>query len=85
LRSLITSDGRSSQEIKQRIGQAKTAFIKKKKILFSKKISRKTKKTFLKTFIWSVALYGCKTWVINKKEKRSLEAFEMWCGDAWKR
>jgi len=69
LGSLITSDGRSSQEIKQRIGQAKTAFIKKKKILVSKKINRATKKTFLKTFVWSVALYGCETWVINEKEK----------------
>lgn len=70
LRSLITSDGRSSQEIKQRIGQAKTAFIKKKKILVSKKINRATKNTFLKKIVWSVALYGCETWVINEKEKK---------------
>ncbi|XP_050431417.1 uncharacterized protein LOC126839986 [Adelges cooleyi] len=82
LGSLITSDGKSSQEIKQRIGQAKAAFIKKKKILVSQKISREIKKTFLRTFVWSVALYGCETWVINEKEKRSLEAFEMWC---WRR
>jgi len=47
--------------------------------LVSKKISSATQKTFLKTLVWSVALYGCKTWVINEKEKRSLEAFEMWC------
>uniref|UniRef100_A0A2S2NHJ5 Uncharacterized protein n=1 Tax=Schizaphis graminum TaxID=13262 RepID=A0A2S2NHJ5_SCHGA len=72
LGSLITSDERSSQEIKQRIGQVKTAFIKKKKILVSKKISRATKKTFLKIFVWSVALHGYETWVINKKKKRSL-------------
>lgn len=77
LGSLITSDGRSSQEIKHRIGQAKTALIKKKNILVSKKISREIKKTFLKTFVWSVALYGCETWIINENEKRSLEAFEM--------
>jgi hypothetical protein len=51
LGSSITLDGRSSQEIKQRIGQAKTAFIKKKKMLVSKKISRVTKKIFLKIFI----------------------------------
>ncbi|VVC36881.1 Reverse transcriptase domain [Cinara cedri] len=82
LESLITSDGRSSQAIKQRIGQAKTTFIKKKKILVSKKISRAIKKNFLKTFVWSVTLYGCETWVINEKEKKFPEAFEMWC---WKR
>jgi len=58
MESLITSDGRNSQEIKQRIGQAKSSFIKKKKILVLKKISRAIKKTFLKTFVWSFALYG---------------------------
>lgn len=51
LGNLITADGRSSQEIKYRIGQAKTAFKKKKRILASKKINRKIKKTFLKTFV----------------------------------
>lgn len=37
LGSSITDDGRSMQDIKQRIGQEKTEFIKKKKILILKK------------------------------------------------
>lgn len=78
LGNLITSARRSSPETKQRIGQAKTAFINKNTILVSKKIRRAIKKSFLKTFVWSVAFYGCGTWVINETEKWSLEAFEMW-------
>lgn len=38
-----------------------------------------TKKRLIKTYGWSVVLYGSKTWTINKKEKNMLEAFEMWC------
>ncbi|KAF0771869.1 Reverse transcriptase domain-containing protein [Aphis craccivora] len=33
----------------------------------------------IKTYVWSVALYGSETWTINKKEKAMLEALEMWC------
>ena len=28
--------------------------------------------------MWSVALYGSESWVINKAEERYLESFEMW-------
>lgn len=38
-----------------------------------------TKKRIIKSYVWSVALYGSETWIINKKERDLLEAFEMWC------
>lgn len=38
-----------------------------------------TKKMLIKTYVWSVALYGSKTWTINKKEKDILEALKMKC------
>lgn len=74
--NLITADERSSQEIKQRTGQAESFYQEKED---SRKINKEIKKTFVKTFIWSVALYCCETWVMNEMEKKSLEAFEMWC------
>jgi len=37
------------------------------------------KKTFLKTFVHSVVVYGCKTWVMNETDKRFLKAFVVWC------
>ena len=27
----------------------------------------------------SIALYGCETWTTGTKERRRLEALEMWC------
>lgn len=38
-----------------------------------------TKKMLIKTYVWSVALYGSKTWTINKKEKDILEELKMRC------
>lgn len=51
-------------------------------MLTSKKIHLNIKKRLIKTYVWSVATYGCETWVINDTEKKKLEAFEMWC---WRR
>ncbi|KAL4132882.1 hypothetical protein QTP88_009959 [Uroleucon formosanum] len=82
LGSKITSDGKSVHEIKQRIALAKIAFSKKHKLLTSKNIHLNIKKRLIKTYVWSVATYGCETWVINDTEKKQLEAFEMWC---WRR
>ena len=82
LGSKITSDGKNVHEIKQRITLAKIAFSKKQKLLTSKKIHLNIKKRLIKTYVWSVATYGCETWVINDTEKKKLEAFEMWC---WRR
>ena len=32
----------------------------------------------VKAFVWSVALYGSKTWTLQKEDIRRLEAFEIW-------
>jgi len=42
----------------------------------------KVRKHFIKMYAWSMALYGCETWILNKAEQQTLESFEMWC---WKR
>lgn len=78
-RSTITKHGRSKKDIIQRIQQAKVAFYRKKQLLTSNKISLNARKRFLKTYIWSIALYGCETWTTSESEKKRLEAFEQWC------
>jgi len=85
LESKITSHGKSIHEIKQHIALAITAFSKKHKLLTSKKIHLNIKKRLIKTYVWSVATYGCETWVINNTEKKKLEAFEMCCRRRMKR
>ena len=78
LGSIIKKDNRSKRDIKSRIAQAKKAFAEKRNLLTST-IEISIRKRFLKTYVWSVALYGCETWTIGKEEKRRIEAFEMWC------
>ena len=55
------------------------AFNKKSKILQSTNVELDTRKQLLKTFVWSIILYGCETWTISESDKNALEAFEMWC------
>jgi len=69
-------------EIKSRIGQAKTAFMNKRNLLCSKNMSINLRKRLIKVYVWSVALYECETWVLNKMEQKFFESFEMWC---WRR
>ena len=78
LGSKITSDCRSNADIKSRLAQARNAFLKKRDLLRSS-IDLNVRKSFLKVFVWSVALYGSETWTISPVEKRRIEAFEMWC------
>ena len=32
--------------------------------------------------VFSVVMYGCESWTINKAERRRIDAFELWC---WRR
>ena len=79
LGSIISSDGKCKKEIIKRICQAKVAFNKKRSLFTSKNIDLRIRKKLLKTYIWSIMLYGCETWIIAKEERRRIEAFEMWC------
>lgn len=47
----ITSEGKSTREIKQHMALAKTAFSKKHKLFTSKKIQLNTRKRFIKTYV----------------------------------
>jgi hypothetical protein len=33
----------------------------------------------VKSYIWSIALYGTKTWTLRKLDQKYLESFEMGC------
>jgi len=41
-------------------------------------ISLRLKKRMVIAFVWSVALYGSKTWTLQKEDIRRLKAFEIW-------
>jgi hypothetical protein len=77
LGSWITAEGRSDKEIGCRIGMAKKAWGDKRKLLTGS-LDIGLRKRLMKAYIWSIALYGCETWTVRKREESKLEAFEMW-------
>ena len=78
----ITEDGRSTQEVKERIAMAKQAYIAKRKLFDNKALTYALRKRLVKTYVWSIALYGAETWTVGRDEMRRMEALEMWC---WRR
>ena len=58
LGSLVTSDAKSDQEIKRRIGIAKTAFKGMSNVLTARDINNQTKLRIIKCYIWSAMLYA---------------------------
>ena len=55
----------------------KEAFNKKGDLMRGS-LSLHLKKCMVKSFVWSVALYGSKLWTLPKEDIRRLEAFEIW-------
>jgi hypothetical protein len=77
--STITEGGKNREDIMQRIREAKVSFNYKKQLFCSNNLSLETKKTLIKSCIWSVALYGSEKWTLVKNEKRVINAFETRC------
>ena len=54
--SLITEDARYEVEVKKRIGIAKKTFSDTRNLLTNRKLSIRTSKNMMKTYIWSTLL-----------------------------
>jgi hypothetical protein len=86
--STITGGWKNTEDIIQRTKEAKVMFNNKKQLLGSNNVSLEMKKNIIKSFIWSVALYGSETWTLGKNEEMVVNAFgtfetyETWC---WRR
>ena len=51
-------------------------------VLKSRDITLPTKVHLVKTLVFPVVTYGCKSWTVKKAEHRRIDAFELWC---WRR
>ena len=51
-------------------------------IFKSRDIALPTKVRLVKAMVFPVVLYGCESWTVKKAERRSIDAFELWC---WRR
>ena len=47
--------------------------------LKSKDITLPTKVHLVKAMVFSVVMYGCKSWTTKKAERRRIDSFELWC------
>jgi len=79
LGATIDSDGRSSNEIRIRIAQTKSAFAELANILTNPRISFKTRKIVLDRHVIAVMAHGSAAWTISKNTVSTINATEMWC------
>ena len=78
----ITADGDCSHGIKRCLLLGRKAMTNLNSILKSRDITLPTKIHLVKAMVFTVVMYGCKSWTIKKAEHRRIDAFELWC---WKR
>ncbi|KAL1447016.1 hypothetical protein WDU94_015647 [Cyamophila willieti] len=78
LGTIINESWDNSQEIRCRIGKAKTAFLTMAKVFKSHNLTLETKIRLLKCYVYSVLLYGVETWTLKGETISKLQAFEMW-------
>ena len=82
LGSKITADGDCSHEIKGHLLLGRKARTNLDSILKRRDITLLTKVHIVKAMVFPVVMYGCESWSIKKAERRTIDAFELWC---WRR
>ena len=82
LGSKITADSDWSHEIKRCLLLGRKAMTNLDSILKSRVITLPTKVPIVKAMVFPVVMYGCEGWTIKKAERRTIDAFELWC---WRR
>ena len=79
LSSKITADGDCSHETERRLFLGRKVMTNLDNILKSRDNTLPTKVHLVKALVFSVVMYGCKSWTIKKAECRRIDAFELWC------
>ena len=80
--SKITADGDCSHEIKRRLLLGRKVMTNLDSILKSRDITLPTKVRLVKSMVFPVVMYGCKSWTMKKAERQRIDAFELCC---WRR
>ena len=82
LGSKITADGDYSHETKRLLLLGRKAMTNLDSTLDSKDNTLPTKVYLVKSMVFPVIMYGCKSWSLKKAECQGIDAFELWC---WRR
>ena len=78
----ITADADCSHEIKRHLLLGIKAMTNRASILKSRDTALPTKVCLVKTMVFQVVMYRCKSWTIKKAESQRIDAFKLWC---WRR
>jgi len=76
---MITEDAGCSKEIRGKLARGQRAETGMKQIWKCQGIKLTTKVRLMKDLVWPVAIYGCESWTIKKRNEQRIEAFEMKC------
>ena len=76
LGSTMTSDAKSTVDIRCRIAAAKSVFTEMKAVLTNLKVPFELRYRILKCYIAPILLYGSENWTLNKRDIRKIKAAE---------
>ena len=77
--SKITADSDCSHEIKRCLLLERKVMTNLDSILKGRDVTLPTKVHLVKAMVFPVVMYGCENWTVKKAERRSIDAFELWC------
>ena len=80
--SRVTVDSNYSHKIKRCLLLGRKAMTNLDSALKSKDITLLTNVCLVKAMVFTVVVYGCKSWTIEKAEHQRTDAFKPWC---WRR
>ena len=80
--SKITAHDGCSHEIKRCLVLGRKGMTNLDSILKSRDITLPTNVHLVKAVVFTVVMYGCKSWTIKNAEHWRIDAFELWC---WRR
>ena len=67
-----------------RIAITKAAF-NKKKTLFTSKLDLNLRKKLVKSYVWSMAVYGAESWMLRATDQKRLESLKCGAAEGWRR
>ena len=79
LGATVTTTGGATEDINKRIGKARQAFYRLRKIWISSILRRRTKMRIFQANVVSVLLYGCTTWKMTAADEHKLDVFVHTC------
>jgi hypothetical protein len=78
LGSIVTRDGYNYKEINRRLSIGRMVMTKLEKIIKDQDVRKATKIKIAGTVIFPAVTYGSESWTVRKKERKKIDAFELW-------